>query len=167
MMKYLTRTTLDIIGLAGFNYSFNALENPNNELSDSFNAFIRYGNDLRVTPELFIFQIVKASIPILKRYDLDSKTRSLMQSLKRMWEICYEVVDEGKKNSGLDRIGNTTLHDVEKVGKNKDILSIILRGNATTLGAGVRGLSDKEFAAQIPTFLFAGKLSVANFSLSC
>lgn len=156
-MNYLTRTTLDIIGLAGFNYSFNALDNQTNELSDAFTAFLRYGKDLRFSPDLFFFQLIKGFIPFLRNVHADKKTQDLMRSLDRMNAISHEVVDEGKKNLGLDRKGNSTLEDVEKIGKNKDILSIILRGNATTLGDGVPGLSDKEFASQIPTFLFAGK----------
>jgi hypothetical protein len=77
-----------------------------------------------------------------------------------MYEISHGIVDEGKRDLGLDRKGNLTAVDVEKIGKNKDILSLILRANATSLGEGVLGLSDKECASQIPTFIAAGKLSL-------
>jgi len=40
VLKWLSRTTLDVIGLAGFNYKFNALnaEETPNELSTAFNS---------------------------------------------------------------------------------------------------------------------------------
>lgn len=158
-MSYLTRITLDIIGLAGFNYSFNALDNQANELSSNFKTFVGYLRYLRLHPRAFVIQLVKNSIPFLRRFAFDRRSREFTRSHQTMNGIIRKFLEEGKKNLGLDQKGNATVEDAEKIGKNKDILSIMLRANATTLGDGARGMSDEEFACQIPTFLFAGKRS--------
>lgn len=48
VQKYLAQATLDVIGLAGFDYRFNALAEPYNELSEAFRAMFSIGQ--QVTP---------------------------------------------------------------------------------------------------------------------
>lgn len=157
MANYLTQATLDIIGLAGFNYSFNALDNKFNELSSSFTTFVRFGKDLRFSPDQFIFQSLKRIFSFLKIFNIDQKSQEMERAHKRVLEISHQIVEEGKRNLGLDLDVTSTTDNATKIGNNKDILSLVLRANATDLGDGVHGLSTTELAHQIPTFLFAGR----------
>jgi cytochrome P450 len=43
VMKFLGQCTIDVIGIAGFDYDFKALSQPKNELADSFNAIFSAG----------------------------------------------------------------------------------------------------------------------------
>lgn len=54
VMSWLSRMTLDVIGLAGFNYEFNALssEPKSNELNNAFSAIFRAGTSKGIIPVL-------------------------------------------------------------------------------------------------------------------
>lgn len=43
VMKYLGQCTIDVIGIAGFNYDFKALSQPTNELADAFSKMFAAG----------------------------------------------------------------------------------------------------------------------------
>lgn len=45
VMKWLGKATIDVIGIAGFNYDFKALSQPRNELADSFSAMFSSGQN--------------------------------------------------------------------------------------------------------------------------
>ena len=64
MLSWLSRATLDIIGLGGFNYSFDALQQGEeaNELSASFSQMFKGTQQTGLSQ---IFRILKAFIPIL------------------------------------------------------------------------------------------------------
>ena len=57
VMKYLAQATLDVIGLAGFNYDFKALSEPKNELSEAYMKMLSVGMSLGATA------ILQAIIP--------------------------------------------------------------------------------------------------------
>lgn len=57
---WLGKATLDVIGLAGFDYDFGSLASPNNELAAAFRDMFRAGMDL--TP----FVIAQQVFPLLK-----------------------------------------------------------------------------------------------------
>jgi hypothetical protein len=55
VMKYLGQATLDVIGLAGFDYDFKALSEPRNELAEAYRDMFAVGQT--ITP-MSIFQEV-------------------------------------------------------------------------------------------------------------
>lgn len=65
MLSWLSRATLDIIGLGGFNYPFDALRQgeEGSELSASFSQMFRGTQQAGLSQ---IFRILKAFIPILQ-----------------------------------------------------------------------------------------------------
>lgn len=62
VLSWISKTTLDIIGLAGFNYAFNALDpdGPVNELSEAFGAIFSASHDSR------FLNMLQAFIPPLR-----------------------------------------------------------------------------------------------------
>lgn len=46
VMKYLAQATLDVIGIAGFDYDFNALTDPKNELAEAYREMFALGQSL-------------------------------------------------------------------------------------------------------------------------
>ena len=53
--KYLGQTTLDVIGLAGFNYDFKALSQPHNELAEAYRSMFAAGQQLTLMVFLAAF----------------------------------------------------------------------------------------------------------------
>lgn len=59
VLSWLSRATLDIIGLAGFDYAFDALDGKENELNEAF-AMI-----FRATESIPLFQMLQSMVPLL------------------------------------------------------------------------------------------------------
>jgi hypothetical protein len=62
VLQWLTKMTLDVIGLAGFNYHFNSLNNngERNELNEAFEALFKTQDTLPILP------IIASLIPALR-----------------------------------------------------------------------------------------------------
>lgn len=143
MLNHLSHATLDIIGLAGFNYSINALSNQHNDLSESFNAI------LRSTDGIPIFQLLKSQIPMLRRVlTFDRASRNTQDARKRMDAIGRVLVQWKKEDIRAEQAGGE-----DGLGKSKDLLSLLIKSNMDETGGG---LTDNEVLDQIPTFLLAG-----------
>ncbi|PPQ63339.1 hypothetical protein CVT24_006712 [Panaeolus cyanescens] len=144
-MSWLSRMTLDVIGLAGFNYKFDALETDakDNELNQAFSEAFHTGNKMGVVP------IIRTIFPSLRWLPaaIDAPINKLQTTMNR---IGGQLLSESKTAilSGTD----------EKVGgkSQKDLLSILVRANMSPDVAPHQQMSDKDVLAQIPTFLAAG-----------
>jgi hypothetical protein len=65
VLSWLTRATLDVIGLAGFGYSFDALEpkaGESNELADAFSVIFSAARKFR------IITVLQVWFPFLRRF---------------------------------------------------------------------------------------------------
>jgi hypothetical protein len=73
--------------------------------------------------------------------------------------VSIRIVEAAKRGLGLDKKEWLTAEEEIKIGRSssRDLLTSIMRANARTLNDDIRGLSDTEFAHQIPTFLLAGQ----------
>lgn len=171
ILSLLSCTTLDIIGLAGFNYSFNALKGlplssqvppldggeshghghgdhggDGNELAM---AFSRLFNSAERPP---ILNILKMWFPIFRLIRWDSRTRIETKGQQTMRKIGRQLVEEKKK-----ALSQANLNGNEEGRKAKDLLTLLLKANLSDGDAhGDRQLSDEEVMNQIPTFLVAG-----------
>ncbi|KAI0822363.1 cytochrome P450 [Trametes gibbosa] len=162
VLSGLSKMTLDVIGLAGFNYRFDAL-NPNgktNELNQAFqDIFNPSGN-------FTMWMLVKHFFPIFEIFG-DERARRLEHAQAVMRRIGTQLIREKKaeisreaddnKNGGLER------KDV--VGR--DLLTLLLKANmATDIPDNVR-LSDEDVLAQVPTFLVAGHETTSTATTWC
>ncbi|KAF7333878.1 Cytochrome P450 [Mycena venus] len=146
VLSWLSRMTLDVIGQAGFDYRFDALEPKGkpNELNDIFSELFHSPHaNLYAT-----FRLAQGIAPILSLapgpgYNVLRAARNKMHSIGK------QIVSKSKadiKASG----GEKTL------GGRRDLLSILLKANMSTTIPETQRLSDTEAIAQIPTFFFAG-----------
>jgi cytochrome P450 len=150
MMDYIARVSLDIIGLAGFDYSFNSLTHGSTELSDGFATITRLAKEARFSADQAIVLALKGMIPMLRPINLDQKSKEMKRALDNMARVSNGLVEAQKKQLGLN----------EKTGEDKkSIFSLLLHAN-TNLENNGRSLSDIELAHQIPAFLMAGKFSL-------
>jgi len=148
MVSYLSCTTLDIIGLAGFNYSFNALHDllngsrDENELSSAFSKLFA------ATTQFNVLYLLKRQLTILRAITFDSRTRIVNQSQAAVRRIARQLVEEKKRALQSSRERNQA----------KDLLTLLIEANMTERGNGIeRQMSDDEVMNQIPTFLIAGE----------
>ncbi|KAJ7611688.1 cytochrome P450 [Roridomyces roridus] len=143
-LSWLSRATLDIIGLAGFNYHFNALsqeDESSTELGAAFSTIFRVGlatSPLRILKMFFpVFRFIPSKIDTL----IDSSQAKMMQiGRKLLQESKNEMADNGTFEKGRAR----------------DLLSLLVRANTSKDIPESQRLSDEDVLAQVPTFLVAG-----------
>ncbi|KAJ7448951.1 cytochrome P450 [Mycena latifolia] len=146
VMSWLRRMTLDVIGQAGFNYQFNALDAKGkpNELNEVFTQLFHSPEANRNAA----FQLSQTMIPILKLVPLPGM-KLLTSARIKMLGIGKQILSKSKaavKASGGEKA----------FGGRRDLLSVLLKSNISASVPESQRLSDSEVIAQIPTFFIAG-----------
>ncbi|KAJ6496338.1 cytochrome P450 [Mycena sanguinolenta] len=146
VMSWLRRMTLDVIGQAGFNYRFDALEADGkpNELSDAFTDLLHSPHANRYAG----FRSAQGIVPILKI--MPGPGQSLVRlAHNKMFRIGNQIVNQSK--------ADIKASEGEKdLGKGRDLLSTLLKANLSASIPDSQRLNDAEVVGQIPTFFFAG-----------
>ncbi|KAL2067541.1 hypothetical protein VTL71DRAFT_1966 [Oculimacula yallundae] len=131
-----SRVTLDIIGVAGMGFEFNATTDPSGALYASYHALFmtepplfRWLNIGITIPFQYIFPIIKLAFPNLKG------------SIQTIKGIAYDLIEQKR----------SALKDGKATGV--DILSVAMESG---------DLNDDELANQIMTFLAAGHETTAS-----
>ncbi|KAI0358319.1 cytochrome P450 [Trametes cingulata] len=166
VLSGLSKMTLDVIGLAGFNYRFNAL-NPggSNEVSDElYDAFqVIFRPDSKIT----VLMVLKNFFPILDFIPDEHSRRSkraqdVMRRVgkqliaEKKAEIARELA-EGKEKGGSGR------NDM----RGRDLLTLLLKANMANEIPENQRLSEEDVLAQVPTFLVAGHETTSTATTWC
>nr|GAT57628.1 cytochrome P450 [Mycena chlorophos] len=142
---FLSRAAFDVIGLAGFDYSFNSINDETNEL------FLAY----RKTFEVFISQtgpirtLLSIYLPWVNKLFADETVRVVEQSHKVVRRVAGRLIQEKKQK----------IADGEKYGDpydGKDLLTLLLKSNAAKDLPLEQRISDEDILNNINTFIFAG-----------
>ncbi|KAG6813414.1 hypothetical protein H0H92_011393 [Tricholoma furcatifolium] len=138
VLSWLTRATLDIIGLAGFNYNIDALgeDGKENELSSAFAVMFRANVRMSLIP------VIRTFVPLLRFLETDQDKRAA-KAKSTMARIGNELLRESK----------TMIHDKNTA---RDLLSLLVKSNMRTDTQEHQRMTDEDVLAQIPTFLVAG-----------
>uniref|UniRef100_A0A0W0FWP6 Cytochrome p450 n=2 Tax=Moniliophthora roreri TaxID=221103 RepID=A0A0W0FWP6_MONRR len=136
-LSWLSKMTLDVIGHAGFDYQFNALSGKPNEFNEAFTHIMESGN--HITPGL----LLRMFVPSIRSFP--ETDRFLRQAQATSARIGRELLETRKAmvSGGKDGYG-------------RDLLSLLIRSNASPEVPQNQRLSDEEVIAQVPTFLAAG-----------
>ncbi|KAG8954415.1 hypothetical protein FRC04_011742 [Tulasnella sp. 424] len=144
MNNWLWRTTFDIIGLAGFSYSFGSLKNDENELyiayRDMLVTGVKYGFTLRSMLEIWF--------PWIGKVFPNEEANVIKNSKLIVSRIGAGIVKERKAAVVHDKM-------LGESGKGRDILSLLIGANMAEFSAQHQ-LSDEELLTQISTLLFVG-----------
>jgi len=135
----MSRVTLDIIGLAGFNYKFNALSTDpeKDELMKAFSILTGQGQRISVIPSL------RAMYPALRFLPApNDAVRSKAAAV--MKRIGTGLLEQNKGVKPSDR---------------KNVLSVLIQAN--TLEEKSHQMKDEDVLSQIPTFLIAGHVTTS------
>ncbi|KAI0031691.1 cytochrome P450 [Vararia minispora EC-137] len=162
--SWLNKMTLDVVGLAGFNSSFDSL-NPDgmpNELSEALRAMLAVNGNPSVLDYLHAFLPITRIIPSQSRRKVDH-ARKVMDRIGR------ELIADAKSATRATASGDISRKNFAA----KDLLSLLVRANMASDVPDSSRLSDEEVLAQIPTFLFAGHETTSSalacflFSIAC
>ncbi|KDQ25794.1 hypothetical protein PLEOSDRAFT_1046114 [Pleurotus ostreatus PC15] len=146
VLSWLSRMTLDVIGLAGFNYTFDALnENATpNELNQAFSTIFHSGTNNRT------IMVLRVISPVF-RYLRTSRDAVAEQAQVVMGRIGRELLNSSKAAVAQSEkeIGDRSL-------RSRNLLSLLVRANTAAGIPESHRLQDEDVLAQIPTFLVAG-----------
>ncbi|KZV76310.1 cytochrome P450 [Peniophora sp. CONT] len=140
--SWLSRTTLDVIGEAGFGFQFGALDNKRSELSAAYEGLFLEGN-LYPARWLLIFRTfwhyIHPDILFLMRYLPNRESRRFRHYLDYMRKFGRELISQAK---------------VDNEAAGKDVMSVLLRANGAE-DAKLK-LDDREVVDQISNLVLAG-----------
>ncbi|PKY26867.1 cytochrome P450 [Rhizophagus irregularis] len=136
LTPYISKATLDVIGLVGFNYEFNSLTSQN-ELAIAYDSI--FNNP--VTTLRIVLNLLSNYVPSVREIPLEAN--------KRFKNACA-TIDRVSKRLVEERYNEAKNGEL----KGKDLLSLLININ-NKLPAEEK-MTDDELKYQIMTFLFAG-----------
>ncbi|OCK98298.1 cytochrome P450 [Cenococcum geophilum 1.58] len=134
--NWVSRATLDIIGIAGLGRDFGAIEDPDNELNQTYRRIFatdRIARSMQILGNVVPIWILRA-LPV-------KRNEELVSAIKLIKQTCYDLIKSKKEKFEK---GERT--DV-------DILSVALESG---------GFSDDDLVNQLMTFLAAGHETTAS-----
>ncbi|KAK3116340.1 hypothetical protein LTR53_003417 [Teratosphaeriaceae sp. CCFEE 6253] len=136
--EWLSRATLDIIGLGGMGYDFDALHNPENQLNRTYRSLFNPTKTVRVlqVAGLFLPSWLLRWLPLKRNEDV----REASEYIKR---VCRDVIVEKRR----------TLSVQVKDARPVDIVSVGLESGFFT---------DEDLVNHMMTFLIAGHETTAT-----
>ncbi|KAJ7088821.1 cytochrome P450 [Mycena belliarum] len=144
-MTDITKATLDIIGLAGFNHNINALGTQSDDAPDPLAvAFETLSASER---QVTLWRILQGVYPIFRHIPTraDSIGRAAQAEMTR---IGRQLLASSKRD-----IADTGTFET---GGARDLLNLLVRANTSKEIPIHQRLSDEDVLAQVPTFLVAG-----------
>ncbi|KAF7972061.1 hypothetical protein HWV62_19211 [Athelia sp. TMB] len=151
VLKWLNLATLDVIGQAGFNYQFDAL-NPSSPINDLNEAFKNLFNATQHFSWMFLLQGWFPSLRFIRT--VTEKQITIAQTT--MSRVGGQLLEDAKKNAAADKDSVV----------DKDLLSLLVKANMAA-GAGGQKLTDVDVLAQVPTFLVAGHETTSSATTWC
>ncbi|KAJ7648294.1 cytochrome P450 [Mycena polygramma] len=147
VLSWLSKATLDIIGLAGFNYNIDALGASEgaaqNELAEAFEAVFA-----AQTGGFSVIRFFQLRFPVLRRFL--RKRDQVAVDAQAMMRIGRELLAQSKSEVAQNGTFDTG------TGRARDLLSLLVRANTSKDLPASQRLSDEDVIAQVPTFLVAG-----------
>ncbi|KAJ6501018.1 cytochrome P450 [Mycena vitilis] len=141
----LSKTSLDIIGLAGFNYDIHALEAEDDAAPDELIEAFEHLCSLQTG--ISIWRIMRQQFPLLRHIRTKSDriaTESQAQMMSIGRRILQDSKQEAEEGGAFDE------------GRGRDLLSLLVRANTAKDISDSQRLSEEDVLAQVPTFLVAG-----------
>ncbi|KAJ8489630.1 hypothetical protein ONZ51_g2815 [Trametes cubensis] len=150
VLEGLKKMTLDVIGLAGFDYHLEALNahGKPNELNEAFYQLFS------VTPPLSLYRLLMDNLPFLDFFP-DRRARAVRRAQATMRRIGMELIQDRKAAVLREVTGQRGTIDKKDL-PGKDLLTLLIKANMATDIPEHKRLSDEEVLSQIPTFLVAG-----------
>ncbi|KAI0258648.1 cytochrome P450 [Gloeopeniophorella convolvens] len=146
---WLNKITLDIIGQAGFNYSFDSLhQEGSHEMTEGFRQSTVFD------PSSFKFMLPMLFPPA--RLIPTDRSRAMASTLRSISVIGRELIQR-RKVEILATAESDAKGAVEKrTIQGRDLLSLLIKANMASDIPDSARMGDEEILSQVPTFLIAG-----------
>ncbi|KZV69777.1 cytochrome P450 [Peniophora sp. CONT] len=142
-------TTLDIIGLAGFGFNFNALNPPDDSETRDFTDALRVLTNGKAPGLMTVLQGILPPLRVIPT----PRTRRIAKARAVLNRIGGKLIDDRKRLV----LGDFSQEKIKRDDvQGKDILSLLVRANLATDLPEKSRLSDEDMLSQIPTLLVAG-----------
>ncbi|KAI0337211.1 cytochrome P450 [Trametopsis cervina] len=141
-----SRATFDMIGSAGFDYEFNAIQGGDDEL---LRAYVDMFDAVLSKNKRPFWRTIALYWPILDRIFPDETTRFTAKCRAVIDRIAGDLIQEKKRK----------IAEAEEKGQNyqgKDLLTLLLKSNSSTEIPPEQRISDEDILHTINTFMFAG-----------
>ncbi|TYJ59084.1 hypothetical protein B9479_000073 [Cryptococcus floricola] len=145
MLKWTGKATLDVIGLAGFDYDFQTLEGGENELANAYREMFEIGMGISA------MSVIQGLFPAL-RFIPTERTQVLNKSRSITRRAGMEIIQRKKQVVQTFYAGSLE----KNVDIGNDLLSILIKANMAHDILPEDRLSDDEVLDQITTFMLAG-----------
>lgn len=134
--EWASRVTLDIIGVAGMGNDFNAIQNPDSTLNQTYRRMFQPSGAARVMAIIGVFVPfwIMKRLPVKRNADVEGARTTIRQ-------VCQNLII--KKRAALQ----------DGKASEKDILSVAIESG---------GFSDEDLINQLMTFLAAGHETTAS-----
>lgn len=142
---WISRATFDVIGLAGFDYNFNAIENESNELFSAYKEMF----EVAISQSRPIRTIFRIYAPFLSSLFPDKTLQTVKRCQGVIHRVAGHLVQEKKA-----KIAQGLEAGVPYAGR--DLLSLLLKSNVATDLPMDQRISDADILHNINTFMFAG-----------
>jgi cytochrome P450 len=142
VLEWLNRTTLDIIGQAGFGTDINSLENPQTPIRQAYRLVFAFDIGSRILHGMQAFIPSTKYIPAKMNRDIEVARNIILNK-------ATDIIQEKQGQAEADT-------------KHNDIIALISRDNLKKKTDGEEGLSLETMRDQVMTFLGAGHDTTAT-----
>ncbi|KAH9973118.1 cytochrome P450 [Lactifluus volemus] len=166
--SWLNKVTLDIIGLAGFNYAFDSLRSTDEAQDPIYVAF----RALTTLPTFKLIYAIQILLPIFRSIPTP-RSRVFAHAFEEVRQVGSRLIEERKAAVLAERSANGSSVVEKQDVQGNDLLSLLVKSTiAADIPESMR-MGDFEILSQVPTFMLAGHettssaVSWALFALSC
>lgn len=142
VLEWLNRTTLDIIGEAGFGTDINSLENPETPIREAYRLVFAFDIGSRILHGMQAFMPSTKYIPAKMNRDMEAARNIILDK-------ATDIIKEKEGQAEADT-------------KHNDIIALISKDNLKKKISGEEGLSLETMRDQVMTFLGAGHDTTAT-----
>lgn len=144
--SWASRATFDVMGSAGFDYEFNAIQNEDNEL---LRAYVDMFETAVSKQKAGLRSVLVMYLPIIDKIFPNETTRFVSKCQTVIERVAGTLIQEKKRKMADAAVKG-------QVYQGKDLLSLMLKSNSAVDLPPDQRLSDQDLLNNINTFMFAG-----------
>ncbi|PFH50017.1 hypothetical protein AMATHDRAFT_146368 [Amanita thiersii Skay4041] len=142
---WISRATFDVIGVAGFDYDFHAIQTDSNELFSAYKTMF----DAALSQNSLIRTVLGVYFPWLSELFPDRITQTIRKCQGVIHRVASRLISEKKRKVLQSRDSGASY-------AGKDLLSLLLQSNLSSDLPPEQRISDGDILNNINTFMFAG-----------
>ncbi|KAG2016007.1 cytochrome P450 [Coprinopsis cinerea AmutBmut pab1-1] len=142
---WVSRATFDVIGVAGFDYQFNAIQNESNELFNAYKEMF----EIAISQGDGIITLISIYAPWIHKIFPNQVSRTVERCQEVIRRVAGQIIQEKKRK----------IAEGEASGKpyqGRDLLSLLLKSNVAVDLPEDQRISDEDILNNVNTFMFAG-----------